>query len=289
MRKLLVIICCGIFHALPAFAQERISISDSAVMTDSLGAENSYSDTLTGIGNTAALITDSIGKNTQTPNSVFDVYWTSNSIKCGWKYGDTLLIGAGLEECDTAYPFIMPVIGRFWRGCSHYHAGWDIGLDTGDPVVAGLGGRVRFAKYGSGYGNLVIVRHYSGLEIYYAHLSKIKVKVNQEVAAGDTIGLGGATGRTRGSHLHMEFRLCDKALDIAEFYKQNDTVVNLYKIKEVFSSQKLAQAADYHTVVRGDTLTYIARQYGTTVDNLTSLNNIGRNSILRIGQKIKVR
>lgn len=221
--------------------------------------------------------------------SVFDVYWVTNSIKCGWKSTDTLLIGKGLEECDTAHPLIMPVAGKFWRGCNHYHSGWDIGVPYGTPVLAGLDGRVRYAKYCSGYGNLVIVRHSSGMEVYYAHLSKIKVASDQDVEAGDTIGLAGATGRARGSHLHMEFRVCDRALDIKDYYVQDDTVVNLYKIKEVVSKKSLPQDTDYHTVVRGDTLTEIADEYDTTVNSLVALNNISRNSILRIGQKIRVR
>ena len=48
------------------------------------------------------------------------------------------------------------------------------------------------AKYNTGgYGNLVIIRHYNGLETYYAHLEKLFVSANQEVKAGEHIGLGG--------------------------------------------------------------------------------------------------
>jgi murein DD-endopeptidase MepM/ murein hydrolase activator NlpD len=224
-----------------------------------------------------------------TPHSVYDIYWITNSLKCGWKTTDTSMIGMGLESCDTLHPFTMPVVGKLWRGCTSYHAGWDIGLDYGAPVIAGLNGKVRFAKYCSGYGNLVIVRHYSGLEMYYAHLSKIKVKTDQYVEAGDTIGLGGATGRARGTHLHMEFRLCDRALDIADYLVQNDTVVNLYKIIETAAEQNKPQAAQYYTIVKGDNLSSIARRYGTTVTNLCTLNHISRTSTLRIGQRLRVR
>jgi murein DD-endopeptidase MepM/ murein hydrolase activator NlpD len=135
---------------------------------------------------------------------------------------------------------------------------------------------------------LVIVRHYSGLEVYYAHLSKIKVAVDQYIEPGDTIGLVGATGHARGSHLHMEFRICDRALDIADYYTKDDTIVNLYKIKDTSKKQIQPQTAEYHIVVRGDTLSGIASRYGTTVTNLCTLNHINRNSILRIGQKIRI-
>jgi len=224
------------------------------------------------------------GKN----NSVFEIFWVTNSIKSGWKPCDTIMIGTGLEACDSVFPFIMPVKGKLWRGCSYYHAGWDIGSDYGTTVKAGLGGRVRFAGYCSGYGKLVIVRHYSGLETYYAHLSKIKVLTDQFIEPGDTIGLVGATGHARGTHLHMEFRVCDRALDIADYYIQDDTIVNLFKIKETLKKQTQLQTAEYHIVVRGDTLSGIASRYGTTVTKLCTLNHISRNSILRIGQRLRI-
>jgi len=221
-------------------------------------------------------------------NSVYDIYWVTNSIKCGWKITDTLLIGTGLEPCDTVHPFIMPVTGKLWRGCTYYHAGWDVGSAYGTPVKSGLGGKVRFAGYCSGYGKLVIVRHYSGLELYYAHLSKIKVAVDQWIEPGDTIGQVGATGHARGSHLHMEFRVCDRAVDIADYYTQDDTIVNLYKIKDASKKQSQPQTAEYHIVARGDTLFDIARRYGTSVANLCKLNNISSKSVLRIGQRIRI-
>jgi len=148
---------------------------------------------------------------------------------------------------------------------------------------------VRYASYCHGYGKLVIIRHFSGMEMYYAHMSQIKVKPGQWVEPGDIIGLVGATGHARGSHLHMEFRVCDRALDIADYYTKDDTVVNLYKIKQTTIKESQPSTATYHVVVKGDTLYAIALHFGTTVNNLCTLNHISKTSTLRIGQNLKVR
>ena len=74
--------------------------------------------------------------------------------------------------------------------------------------------KIRYSKYNDGgFGNLVIIRHYNGLETFYAHLSKLLVYPNQEVIAGDPIGLGGNTGHSYGSHLHFEIRFFDVPFD----------------------------------------------------------------------------
>jgi LysM repeat protein len=288
--KKLLIFCCMFIAGGTGLAQDFPALPGTVLpaVTDSLVQKAGPGSDSVSIFSDSIAIDGTSGNEEMRCLSVYDIFWNTASLKCGWKRGDTLMIGTGLEPCDTVHQFIMPVTGKLWRGCTYYHSGWDIGLNTGDPVVAGLSGKVRFAKYCHGYGNLVIVRHCSGMEVYYAHLSKFMVSTNQYVEAGDTIGLGGATGRTRGSHLHMEFRVCDQAIDIADLYTQNDTVVNLYKIKKIVAAQNLPPEVVVYTVVKGDNLSSIARRYGTSVKNLCSLNHISSNSILRIGQKLRV-
>ncbi len=89
------------------------------------------------------------------------------------------------------------------------HAGIDIGLHTGDAIVAADGGIVVFAGWwgGAGYGNLIVVDHLNGWQTWYAHLSQVNVFCGQQVNAGDLIGLGGSTGWSTGPHLHFEVRL----------------------------------------------------------------------------------
>ena len=94
------------------------------------------------------------------------------------------------------------------------HNGVDISLHTGDTIYACFDGKVRLTDYQpSGYGNVVVLRHYNGLETIYGHMSKILVKENQYVRNGQPIGLGGNTGRSTGPHLHLETRFCGALID----------------------------------------------------------------------------
>ncbi len=98
---------------------------------------------------------------------------------------------------------------RWQRG----HHGVDIRLRTGEPIHAAFGGTVRVASRMGGYGNCIVLRHPNGLETLYGHLSKINVKLGQQVAAGEVIGLGGNTGNSTGPHLHFECRFLYQPFD----------------------------------------------------------------------------
>lgn len=87
------------------------------------------------------------------------------------------------------------------------HTGIDIAATTGTPVKVVADGIVTSASYNGSYGNLVKIDHGNGVETWYAHNSKICVKVGQMVNAGDTIAAVGSTGNSTGPHLHLEIRL----------------------------------------------------------------------------------
>jgi murein DD-endopeptidase MepM/ murein hydrolase activator NlpD len=117
------------------------------------------------------------------------------------------------------------------------HRGLDIDIELGDTIVSSFDGVVRYARFHEGgYGNCVIVRHRNGLETLYAHMSKIIVKENQYVKAGNTLGLCGSTGRSDGPHLHFETRYRDFSFDPYLIIDKNtqeliDTVTNIEKKK----------------------------------------------------------
>lgn len=124
---------------------------------------------------------------------------------------DVRLIGS-LDEFHA--PLTGKIISRYGPRGRRNHNGVDVPLKTGTPVAAAFDGRVRYSRYNNGgFGNLVIVRHPNGLETYYGHLSRRNVKAGDWVVAGQIIGYGGSTGRSRGPHLHFEVRYCDQTFD----------------------------------------------------------------------------
>ncbi len=126
-------------------------------------------------------------------------------------------------HCAYAHPFNGVPTSQFGFRKYRYHFGVDINLETGDTVKSCFDGKVRIAQYSKTYGFVVVVRHNNGLETYYAHLSKLEVKPNQDIEAGQMLGLGGNTGHSHGSHLHFEVRYGGIAIDpsmIIDFNKR---------------------------------------------------------------------
>ena len=111
-----------------------------------------------------------------------------------------------------------PIVGRVTSRFGAYenvrygaHTGVDISAPHGAEIKVAADGVVTHASPMGTYGNLVKVSHGNGVDTYYAHCSKILVKVGQQVSAGDTIALVGSTGNSTASHLHFEVRINGKA------------------------------------------------------------------------------
>ena len=220
--------------------------------------------------------------------------------------------------------FCMPTTSRvltsnFGSRWGRQHKGLDIKVYIGDTIRAAFDGRVRVVRYeGRGYGKYVVIRHDNGLETYYAHMSKQLVTEDQDVRAGDPIGLGGNTGRSTGSHLHFETRLCGVALNPALMFDfRNQDVVDDYYVFHKSTYQRdsqvatrlhgagvgtsnedvelataapaasYAQEARFHKVKKGETLYSIAKKRGTTVDTIMKLNHLKKNAKLKAGQILK--
>jgi len=109
---------------------------------------------------------------------------------------------------------IDPFLGR-----PALHTGVDLRNEYGASVRATAAGRVTFAGYDGGYGNMVEIDHGNGLVTRYGHLSAILVEEGQRLRADAIIGRIGATGRATGPHLHYETRIDGEPVDPTRFLR----------------------------------------------------------------------
>ncbi|CAM1340301.1 peptidoglycan DD-metalloendopeptidase family protein [Tenacibaculum amylolyticum] len=216
---------------------------------------------------------------------------------------------------DSSYASPIPrkhvITSRYgWRR-GRSHRGIDIDLITGDDVYSILDGKVRYVGYHAGHGKTIVVRHYNGLETVYAHLSKYDVKVNTVVKKGQLIGKGGNTGRSRGSHLHLEVRyngvdvnpehvfnfkdntkIRSKNVWVTEdwatpYYhvstrQSNLVILDSYEKATAYKKRK----RQVYIVKRGDTLSRIAYKNSVSIRRICKANKIKRSSTLKIGQRL---
>ena len=84
---------------------------------------------------------------------------------------------------------------------------------NGSPVRAAAGGRVVYADWLRGYGNLVILDHGSGYLTVYGHNDTLQVTVGERVEAGQTIAHAGNSGSVSDSGVYFEIRKAGQALD----------------------------------------------------------------------------
>lgn len=115
---------------------------------------------------------------------------------------------------------ICPFHGR------ELHTGIDIPAPGGTSVVAAGAGTVVSAGWSGGYGKLVVIRHGSGIDTYYAHNSSIIVSAGQKVSAGQLISRVGTTGASTGNHLHFGFRVNGAFQNPLNYVKSSDTASN---------------------------------------------------------------
>jgi murein DD-endopeptidase MepM/ murein hydrolase activator NlpD len=126
----------------------------------------------------------------------------------GYSPADSTPSAAGL-----IWPVNGPVVSPFGMRWGRMHTGIDIGVPYGTPIHAAASGRVVYAGWMDGYGNLVAIDHGRGLSTAYAHQSQIGVSLGQTVSQGQGIGYVGCTGHCFGPHLHFEVRINGTPVD----------------------------------------------------------------------------
>ena len=228
-------------------------------------------------------------------DSIYHFLWTDEKVNPYGTMFDSLKDDVHIPMAGFRLPAPGYVTSGFgWRR-NRMHKGTDIKVQVGDSIRCAWPGQVRIVGWDPrGYGYFVVVRHDNGLETVYGHLSRPLVDEYEPVKAGYVLGLGGNTGRSTGSHLHLEVRYLGEAIDPAKVIdfangklrNENEYVIGIKAMKQAKAE---AAARKYHKVKSGDTLSGIAKKYGTSVKRLCALNGIKETKLLQIGQKIRVR
>ena len=256
-----------------------------------------------------------IDGNVASADTTFTKHWNTNPDAYGLQY-DNFPVRSYVWLMDSTDRYHFPgsitptkVSSRYGKRRGRYHRGIDLPMPKGSEIYATFDGKVRVAKYSSGYGNLVVIRHSNGLETFYGHLSQINVQQDQ------------STGRASGSHLHYEVRYLGYAIDpewmidmesqvlrqsvlvirksmlypessyVPESDDEEEAIAEADEAERLEEERKEAErkAARYVTIKSGDTLSAIAKREGTTVSALCKLNNITTKTILRVGRTLRVK
>jgi len=127
-----------------------------------------------------------------------------------------------LFDKPVAGPLSSPFgLRRFFNGEERNpHSGLDFAVPAGTPVKTPAAGRVTLVGDFFFNGRTVFVDHGQGLLSMFCHLSKVEVKVGDELPRGAVLGRVGATGRATGPHLHWNVSLNDARVDPTIFIGQ---------------------------------------------------------------------
>ena len=151
--------------------------------------------------------------------STYQTVWFEEPGKPGGYFGfdgkslKKAFLKSPLEFSRVSSGFSMrvhPISGK-WRA----HKGVDFAAAVGTPIRASGDGVVEFAGSQNGYGNVVVLKHWSNYSTAYAHMSRFasNLRQGQKVNQGDVIGYVGMTGWSTGPHLHYEFRVNNEPRD----------------------------------------------------------------------------
>lgn len=225
-------------------------------------------------------------------------------------HADTLknaaLYSTFLDSLTTGHfsEFLIPgnngyIISRFGPRSKRMHYGTDIRMNKGDTVVAVESGTIVRSNWGTGFGNIIIIKHPNHIETYYGHLSKFLKKKGEKVKRGEAIALAGSTGNARGSHLHFEIHENGKAYDpelvydfkrdkIRDEAQPEESLAVVHKILRPKGYANKVAVPEFYSVRAGDSLWRISRKYKMSINTICQLNHISANKVLRIGQPLRL-
>ena len=320
-----VLVSASAFGAL-AQTNYRLPAAHQAEHSDLIASQTNVGDQIR-VQDTELFLEQLFPEEEEPEMDIYTEGWDSNMVNCyrNANVPDTYDINVS-KFCMPCPGYITSPYG-YRRRFRRMHKGVALKVYVGDTIRAAFDGRVRLTKFErKGYGYYVIVRHTNDLETVYGHLSKFLVEPDQYVKAGDPIALGGNTGRSTGPHLHFETRYMGYAINpsaIFDFANQTvhtDTYTftkDTYQDARNFdpsanslyaqqflkenprpaastasansSSNSSSSASRSYKVKKGDTLSKIASRNHVSLKQLCSLNGLTTRSVLRPGQRLRLK
>ena len=117
-----------------------------------------------------------------------------------------------------------------------FHPGMDFASPEGTEIYStGDGVVVRADNMAQGYGNHVVIDHGYGYETLYGHMSKLAVRVGEQIKRGQLIGYVGSTGLSTAPHVHYEVRKNKQVVNPINFYYNDLTPAQYQKLIEISS------------------------------------------------------
>ena len=248
---------------------------------------------------------------------IYDGLWDTEHVKA--YHALTVPDSFRIDVSSFVIPFAGRITSKYGPRRRRFHYGTDIKVEKGDTIRAAFDGKIRVKRYERrGYGYYLVLRHPNGLETVYGHLSGFLVDQEEDVKAGQPIGLGGNTGRSSGSHLHFEMRFLGQAInpeDVIDFDQfctkdecyvfqksKSGKVANKYvarakskaksKSTTTTASKNTSKKDDgqstYYRIKNGDTLSTIAKRHGVSVKEICRLNKITTKTTLKIGRNLRI-
>jgi septal ring factor EnvC (AmiA/AmiB activator) len=133
--------------------------------------------------------------------------------------------GFGSQKGRLSMPIRGKIISGFGRhkhpqfNSYTFNNGISIAAPAGTDVRAVYDGKVIYAEYFKGYGNLVIIDHGGGYFSLYAHNSRIQKNVGTTVAKNDVVASVGDVDSTNGPMLYFEIRYQGKPVDPSQWVR----------------------------------------------------------------------
>jgi len=103
----------------------------------------------------------------------------------------------------------------------NFRSGIEIQTERGEPIQAVYAGKILYADWFKGYGNMIIIDHGENYYTVYAHIEETFKTAGDVVETGEVMATVGDTGSITGSKLYFEVRHHGKPLDPMQWLERS--------------------------------------------------------------------